>query len=243
MRLMFIREFDIEDVYCIWDNFLAEHMINNFQGLEFIDLMIVALVRNVRTGIFEQEDPSMALNRLLKYPRPSNIFDLIDIAYVYKDWFIDMEEKRKSEAEGGEIQKAVPKPIEKKIKSEIIIQEVQEPLLEPESKLPTHPIAPPLLTDQLKIAPLATGLPSLPLASSQVENSKSEGLSSPVPLCGPVEGNEGKEPLLKKFRADLYTCISALQMENIKYRSTKINETIRMLQHMRDYASNGDSSN
>ena len=59
-------------------------MKSGFESLEILDYLSIALVKSVRPKIINQEDYAMALDRLLKLPKLSDITPIIEAAYRYK---------------------------------------------------------------------------------------------------------------------------------------------------------------
>lgn len=80
--MMFSREFEHEDVLCIWDSIFAFYSQN--QSFEFLDYIALAMIKKVRNKLFKEDDSAMALQIFLKYPKINYTMDLIRSANELK---------------------------------------------------------------------------------------------------------------------------------------------------------------
>lgn len=68
LKMLFLREFHIEDVIRLWTFILHDNKISENKGLELVDYICQSMVIFVRQNQLENNDMSMCLQRLLKYP-------------------------------------------------------------------------------------------------------------------------------------------------------------------------------
>lgn len=80
--MMFSREFEHEDVLCLWDNIFAFYNQNG--NFEFLDYIALAMIKKVRNKLFKEDDSAMALQIFLKFPTISDTVYLVKSAYELK---------------------------------------------------------------------------------------------------------------------------------------------------------------
>lgn len=80
--MLFLREFDLADVYRLWDSIFAEFV--NTKTFEFIDMISVSMIKYIKGQLMHQDDSAFALQKLLKFPDLESINGLIMASYDYK---------------------------------------------------------------------------------------------------------------------------------------------------------------
>eukprot|EP00658_Telonema_sp_P-2_P021644 TRINITY_DN18626_c0_g1_i5.p1 TRINITY_DN18626_c0_g1~~TRINITY_DN18626_c0_g1_i5.p1 ORF type:complete len:466 (+),score=87.63 TRINITY_DN18626_c0_g1_i5:162-1559(+) len=77
LRLMFTREFHIDDVMLIWDAVLADSA-----SFKLMDYLAVSMIVFIRENLLAFDDVSQLLARLMKYPPVESIMVIVDKALV-----------------------------------------------------------------------------------------------------------------------------------------------------------------
>lgn len=77
LRLIFTREFHIDDVILIWDAILADS-----SQLRLIDYISVSMIMFIRQNLLDFTDVSQVLARLMKYPPVESIMVIVDKALI-----------------------------------------------------------------------------------------------------------------------------------------------------------------
>ncbi|EKE40472.1 hypothetical protein ENUP19_0248G0058 [Entamoeba nuttalli] len=75
IKMLFAREFHIEDVVEIWDAIFAYG-----ENLKLVDGVFLSMMLYVRNDIVERDDPTYTLRRLMKFPPVFALRPLIDMA-------------------------------------------------------------------------------------------------------------------------------------------------------------------
>jgi hypothetical protein len=80
--MLFLREFELVDVYRLWDAIFSEYTLT--KNLDFIDMIAVAMIKHIKGQLMHQDDSAFALQKLLKFPELSSINGLLMASYDYK---------------------------------------------------------------------------------------------------------------------------------------------------------------
>ena len=81
-RCIFTREFDINEVLCLWDKIFLYEYNNNKKykyPLVYIDFICVAMIIRIRYQLIKKDEGD-CFTILFHYPKGENIFDIIEIA-------------------------------------------------------------------------------------------------------------------------------------------------------------------
>lgn len=81
IRLLFSREFPLEELLILWDKLFAEDA-----SLELVDMICVAMLLRIRWQLIEA-DYSLALILLLRYPAPTHPHQFVDDAIYLRENF------------------------------------------------------------------------------------------------------------------------------------------------------------
>ena len=82
MRCMFCREFEINDVFILWDSILCHEYLNlNNQkyNLMFLDDIAIAMILRIRDNL-KDSDQNDCFTNLFKYPKVNDILELIKLS-------------------------------------------------------------------------------------------------------------------------------------------------------------------
>nr|XP_009861344.1 TBC1 domain family member 5-like [Ciona intestinalis] len=79
VRLLFGREFDLQDLLVLWDTMFADS-----SALDLVDYIFVALMVNIREQLLAA-DYCTCMRILMKYPPIEDIFDIVHLAIYYRD--------------------------------------------------------------------------------------------------------------------------------------------------------------
>lgn len=80
LRLVFTREFHIDDVMVIWDAVLADS-----SSMRLVDYIAVSMLLYVKANVLEMDDTCAVMSRLMKYPPVENIGVIIQNALAVSD--------------------------------------------------------------------------------------------------------------------------------------------------------------
>lgn len=83
---MFSREFNHEDVLCLWDSIFGFYC--QYKNYDFLDYIALSMIKKVRSKIFKEDDSAMALQVFLKYPKTSDSLLFVKSAYQIKSNFL-----------------------------------------------------------------------------------------------------------------------------------------------------------
>ena len=76
LKCMFDREFDLKDVFTIWDAIFATPDAQNGYGLIFLDYISLSMILRIRKQLLES-DQNECFMTLFKYPQIENISELV----------------------------------------------------------------------------------------------------------------------------------------------------------------------
>ncbi|XP_076815792.1 TBC1 domain family member 5-like [Clavelina lepadiformis] len=79
VRLLFGREFDLQDLLVLWDALFADS-----SSLDLVDYIFVAMMHNIRHRLLAA-DYCKCMQLLMKYPPIEDIYDLVHLAMHYRD--------------------------------------------------------------------------------------------------------------------------------------------------------------
>ncbi|GBE61590.1 TBC1 domain family member 5 homolog related, putative [Babesia ovata] len=107
IRLIFSREFNVNETLCLWDAVFADHFLTNIEGerlpefqFELIDFFAVAMMSYVRLNLLEN-DINYCLQRLFKFPPIENISLLIAKAHKIRRQFHKLDSGKTTMANGN----------------------------------------------------------------------------------------------------------------------------------------------
>ena len=76
LKCMFDREFELKEIFTIWDAIFATPDIKNGYGLVFLDYIAISMILRIRKQLLEY-DQNECFTTLFKYPHIDNISDLV----------------------------------------------------------------------------------------------------------------------------------------------------------------------
>ena len=76
LKCMFDREFDLKDIFIIWDSIFATPDAQNGYGLVFLDYIAISMILRIRKKLLES-DQNECFATLFKYPNIENISELV----------------------------------------------------------------------------------------------------------------------------------------------------------------------
>jgi TBC1 domain family protein 5 len=76
LKCMFDREFDLKDIFIIWDSIFATPDVQNGYGLVFLDYIAISMILRIRKKLLES-DQNECFATLFKYPNIENISELV----------------------------------------------------------------------------------------------------------------------------------------------------------------------
>ena len=76
LKCMFDREFELKEIFTIWDAIFATPDIKNGYGLVFLDYISISMILRIRKQLLEY-DQNECFMTLFKYPHIDNISDLV----------------------------------------------------------------------------------------------------------------------------------------------------------------------
>ena len=76
LKCMFDREFDLKDIFIIWDSIFATPDSQNGYGLVFLDYIAISMILRIRKTLL-QSDQNECFATLFKYPPIENISELV----------------------------------------------------------------------------------------------------------------------------------------------------------------------
>ena len=76
LKCMFDREFDLKDIFIIWDSIFATPDSQNGYGLVFLDYIAISMILRIRKTLL-QSDQNECFATLFKYPPIDNISELV----------------------------------------------------------------------------------------------------------------------------------------------------------------------
>ena len=79
LKCMFDREFELKDIFIIWDAIFATPDSQNGYGLVFLDYIAISMILRIRKSLLES-DQNECFTTLFKYPTIDNIADLVIFA-------------------------------------------------------------------------------------------------------------------------------------------------------------------
>ena len=79
LKCMFDREFDLKDIFIIWDAIFATPDAHKGYGLVFLDYIAISMILRIRKNLL-QSDQNECFSTLFKYPPIDNISELVIFA-------------------------------------------------------------------------------------------------------------------------------------------------------------------
>ena len=79
LKCMFDREFELKDIFIIWDAIFATPDAQNGYGLVFLDYIAISMILRIRKRLLES-DQNDCFTTLFKYPQIENISELVIFA-------------------------------------------------------------------------------------------------------------------------------------------------------------------
>ena len=76
LKCMFDREFELKDIFIIWDSIFATPDVQNGYGLVFLDYIAISMILRIRKKLLES-DQNECFSTLFKYPPIENISELV----------------------------------------------------------------------------------------------------------------------------------------------------------------------
>ena len=79
LKCMFDREFELKDIFTLWDAIFATPDVQNGYGLVFLDYIAISMILRIRKQLLES-DQNECFTTLFKYPQIENISELVIFA-------------------------------------------------------------------------------------------------------------------------------------------------------------------
>ena len=79
LKCMFDREFELKDIFTLWDAIFATPDSQNGYGLVFLDYIAISMILRIRNQLLES-DQNECFTTLFKYPQIDNISELVIFA-------------------------------------------------------------------------------------------------------------------------------------------------------------------